>query len=112
MNYGRKILNLFPWQADFTKKPIYFVCKVYCKVFSLCLQMVTRASLLDEECALWAKRGTVLPDVATEIKSFLKRAQRRTRGTVVYRNVQGCNEPMVAHGLFSTENIMHSVSAV
>lgn len=55
MNYGRKILNLFPWQADFTKKPIYFVCKVYCKVFSLCLQMVTRASLLDEECALWAK---------------------------------------------------------
>lgn len=58
------------------------------------------------------QRGTVLPDVATEIKSFLKRAQRRTRGTVVYRNVQGCNEPMVAHGLFSTENIMHSVSAV
>lgn len=53
---------------------------------------------MDEECALWAKRGTVLPDVATEIKSFLKRAQRRTRGTVVYRNVQGCNEPMVAHG--------------
>lgn len=52
------------------------------------MQMGTRASLFNRECAV-GKEG--LPDVAQEIKT-LRRAQWKTQGTVLNRNVQGCNE--------------------